>query len=95
MADLKQLGKRIKEARQRSGLSQQKLSSIVGVSDKTISAYEVGRVEPPLDALEKIGSATNHPLAFFVGNVQSGIEARLDKIARELAELRRLMQEER
>lgn len=88
MIDRTQLGKRIKEARQRSGFSQQQLAKVIGVSDKTISAYEVGRVEPPLDTLDKLCQATKHPVAFFLGDVQSNIEARLDRIASELKEIR-------
>lgn len=88
MINRKQLGLRIREARQRMGMSQQELATVVGVSDKTISAYEVGRVDPPLDALEKLSQATAHPIGFFVGDVQSNIEARLDRIAHELALIR-------
>ncbi len=87
MIDRKQLGQRIKEARQRSGFSQQQLANAVGVSDKTISAYEVGRVEPPLDTLDKLCEVTRHPVAFFLGDIQSNIEARLERIAKELEEI--------
>lgn len=92
MFDRTQLGKRIKEARQRAGLSQQQLADSIGVSDKTISAYEVGRVDPPLESLSSISGATSHPMAYFIGDVQSNIEAKLDRIAREMEEVRRLMQ---
>lgn len=87
MIDRKQLGQRIKEARQRSGFSQQQLAGAIGVSDKTISAYEVGRVEPPLNTLDKLCEVTRHPVAFFLGDVQSNIEARLDRIAKELEDI--------
>lgn len=93
MLDRKQLGQRIKEARQRSGYSQQQLASAVGVSDKTISAYEVGRVEPPLDTLDKLCTVTKHPVAFFLGDVQSNIEARLERIAKELEEIKTSLNE--
>lgn len=92
MFDRTQLGKRIKEARQRAGLSQQQLADSIGVSDKTISAYEVGRVDPPLESLSSISGATSHPMAYFIGDVQSNIEAKLDRIAREMEEVRRLIQ---
>jgi len=92
MIDKQQLGKRIREARLRSGLSQQDLAKAVGVSDKTISAYEVGRIDPPLDALDKLSSATEHPIGYFIGNVESNVEARLKRIAEELVEVKRLLQ---
>ncbi|HKY74475.1 MAG TPA: helix-turn-helix transcriptional regulator [Patescibacteria group bacterium] len=92
MLDRTQLGKRIKEARLRTGMSQQELANVVGVSDKTISAYEVGRVDPPLESLEKLSQATSHPIAYFIGDVQSNIEAKLERIARELAEIKQSLQ---
>ncbi len=88
MFDHKQLGKRIREARLRARLSQQQLAKAIGVSDKTISAYEVGRVDPPLEALDKLSTATAHPVGYFIGDVSSNIEARLDRIAKELIEIR-------
>ncbi len=94
MINRKQLGLRIREARQQKGMSQQELAAVIGVSDKTISAYEVGRVDPPLDALEKLSQATSHPIGFFVGDVQSNIEARLDRIASELSQIRETLTSE-
>lgn len=94
MLDRTQLGKRIKEARLRNSMSQQQLADIVGVSDKTISAYEVGRVDPPLESLEKLSSATLHPIAYFIGDVQSNIEAKLDRIAHELSDIRQALQDQ-
>ncbi|HZZ98702.1 MAG TPA: helix-turn-helix transcriptional regulator [Candidatus Saccharimonadia bacterium] len=91
MIDRTKLGMRIREARQRMNMSQQQLAAAIGVSDKTISAYEVGRVDPPLDTLEKLSTATAHPIAYFVGDVQSNIEARLDRIANELTEIRKTL----
>ena len=84
MYDKKMLGKRIREARNRAGLSQQQLASVIGVSDKTISAYEVGRVDPPLVSLDKLSTATQHPVGYFIGDVSSNIEARLNRIIFEL-----------
>ncbi|MEK7457942.1 MAG: helix-turn-helix transcriptional regulator [Patescibacteria group bacterium] len=94
MLDRTQLGKRIKEARLRTCMSQQQLADVIGVSDKTISAYEVGRVDPPLESLEKLSNATLHPIAYFIGDVQSNIEAKLDRIARELSDIRQVLQDQ-
>jgi transcriptional regulator with XRE-family HTH domain len=93
MIDRKQLGQKIRDARQRSGFSQQQLANAIGVSDKTISAYEVGRVDPPLESLEKLSQATAHPIAYFIGDMASDIEAKLDRIARELTDIRQTLQQ--
>lgn len=92
MFDKQALGKRIREARLRSGFSQQQLATAIGVSDKTISAYEVGRVDPPLDALDKLSTATAHPINYFLGDVKSNIEARLEHITSELKDIRESLQ---
>ena len=83
------LGQRIREARKRSGMSQQQLAAYIGVSDKTVSAYEIGRVDPPVEMLRKISSVTTHPIGYFLGEIQSSIEAKLERIASELEELRK------
>lgn len=93
MIDRKTLGLRIREARNAAGLSQQQLASAVGVSDKTISAYEVGRVDPPLEALDYISQATGHPIIFFLGGEESNLEAKLEKIALELHGVKKALQE--
>jgi transcriptional regulator with XRE-family HTH domain len=91
MIDQTYLGQRIFQARARSGLSQKELAESVGVSDKTVSAYEVGRVEPPLHVLAKISEATEHPFGYFLGDIESTIETRLQKITEELDEIRDLL----
>jgi len=95
MIDRKTLGLRIREARNAAGLSQQQLAAAVGVSDKTISAYEVGRVDPPLEALDHISQATAHPIIFFLGGEETNLEAKLEKIALELQAVKRALQEAR
>jgi transcriptional regulator with XRE-family HTH domain len=89
---LSELAKRIKTARTNSHLSQQDLGKYIGVSDKSISSYEKGRSQPPLDNLQKIAEATRHPMTYFTDEQTetSEIIAKLETIERELAEVRRL-----
>lgn len=61
--DMKQ---KIREARKSSRLSQEELAQVVGVSDKAISAYEVGRSTPPIKVLYKIADATDRPISYFM-----------------------------
>ncbi len=48
----------IKKARIQSGLSQKSLAKKLGISDKTISAYETGRAIPPMPTLTEISKIT-------------------------------------
>lgn len=90
---LSELSKRIKSARVASRLSQADLAAGIGVSDKSISAYEQGRSTPPFDKLKKIATATNHPLAYFTddNNEEATISSKLAAIERELSEVKRLL----
>jgi len=90
---LAELAKRIKTARENAHLSQQALGRSIGLSDKSISAYEKGRSQPPLENLRKIADATQHPLTYFTQeeNDDSAIAAKLFAIERELAEVKRLL----
>jgi len=91
--ELSKLAQRIRSARENAHLSQQELGSGIGVSDKSISAYEKGRSQPPLENLRKIADATRHPLTYFTqeDNTETAIEAKLLSIERELAEVKRLL----
>ena len=88
-----ELARRIRTARENAHLSQQSLGTNIGVSDKSISAYEKGRSMPPLENLRKIADATNHPLTYFTqdNNEDIAIATKLHSIERELAEVKRLL----
>jgi transcriptional regulator with XRE-family HTH domain len=90
---LPDLASRISTARANAHLSQHELGASIGVSDKSISAYEKGRSQPPLKNLQKIADATQHPLTYFTQNENddSEIAAKLLSIERELAEVKRLL----
>lgn len=87
------IAKRIRQARQGARLSQQDLATAVGVSDKSISAYEQGRAVPPINKLKKIASQTSHSLNYFTDeNVdQATIANRLIKVEQELKEIKKLL----
>jgi transcriptional regulator with XRE-family HTH domain len=87
------LAQRIRAARENAHLSQNELGKNIGVSDKSVSAYEKGRSQPPLENLKKIADATNHPLTYFTqeDNADDAIAAKLQSIERELAEVKRLL----
>lgn len=51
------IGKRIKAARQKAGMSQEELAQSIGVTKSTISKYEKGAREPRYDQLQRIAAA--------------------------------------
>lgn len=61
--------KRLKDARKRAGLSQERflqLADVDTVSDKSqISNYESGRFSPPFDFVVQIANALDYPVAYF------------------------------
>lgn len=50
----KLLGKRIRQMRKRSGLSQEKFAELIGIDPNSVSRIECGVHYPSLDTLEKI-----------------------------------------
>jgi transcriptional regulator with XRE-family HTH domain len=90
---LNELALRIREARRNSHLSQDELGKQIGVSDKSVSAYEQGRSTPPINKLKKIAESTNHPLSYFTqeDNEEALLTSKLANIERELAEVKRLL----
>jgi len=53
---IEDLGNQIRKIRNEKGLSQKRFGEKVGISGKSISAYETGKVVPPIIILEKITS---------------------------------------
>jgi transcriptional regulator with XRE-family HTH domain len=64
---MRELGKRIKIARDEARMSQLQVGVALGVSDKTISGYESGRIAPPIDKLMHLADLFKKPITFFLG----------------------------
>jgi len=92
---LTELSQRIREARKNAHLSQDELGKFIGVSDKSVSAYEQGRSTPPISKLKKIAESTNHPFSYFTqeDNDEALLSSKLASIERELAEVKKLLLE--
>ena len=54
-----QLGSRIRQARDRAGLTQEQLAERIGVSRTAIARYESGEIEPKLHNLAAIAVVLN------------------------------------
>lgn len=85
--------KKIREARKFSRLSQKALAQKLGVSDKTVSAWESQRAEPSLDMLYDIGSSTDKPINFFLKDQKDEytVPSKLSAIEKELSSVRKLL----
>ena len=90
------IGRKIKSARKLKRITQEDLAAAIGVSDKSISAYESNRTSPPLPVLEKIASATNQPLNYFIEEtLESSISSRLKEIETLFQEVKQLLKKEK
>ncbi len=97
----KELGKRIKIAREEARMSQLQVGVALAVSDKTISGYESGRIAPPIDKLIHLADLFKKPIAFFLGadprdyKVASrlrAVEVALRDVRKQLNEIRLISQ---
>jgi transcriptional regulator with XRE-family HTH domain len=91
--NLSQLSQKIRQARLDANLSQDELAQAIGVSDKSVSAYEQGRATPPFQKLQDIAQKTNHSLTYFTEEKmdQTALKNKLQSIEKELAEIKKLL----
>ena len=80
------IGLRIREYRERAGVSQKKLGFALGLSDKAVSAYESGRTLPPLETLGRISTELKKPLKYFLidDSEDSTFDDRLNEVEKQL-----------
>lgn len=92
---LSELAVRIRSAREGAHMSQDALGRAIGVSDKSVSAYEQSRSTPPIEKLKRIAEATKRPLSYFTQEDPHDalIAATLLSIEREFTEVKRLLTE--
>ena len=62
-------GRRLRSARERAGLAQDRLGVLIGLdescSSARISRYETGVHEPPFDTAKRLAAALNVPVTYF------------------------------
>lgn len=92
---IKELGGKIRSAREAKGLSQKKLGLILGLSDKAISSYESSRTYPPLDTLYQIATELDKSIDFFISKDSNklDLEIKLQIIDKKLNEINAEFQE--
>ncbi len=86
------IGEKIKQARKTKRFTQDELARAIGVSDKSVSAYESSRINPPLPVLEKIAESTNHSMSYFLEDtLEADIMAKLKEIEVQFSEIKELL----
>ena len=95
MSNVKTIGAlatKLKRARKAVGLSQKQLGEAIKLSDKTVSAYEAGRAQPPVHVLREISKVTYKPVAYFIDEAEitpdDELANKLHRIEQELEEIR-------
>lgn len=89
------LGQKIKKSRRELGMSQRDLATELKISDKTISAYEVGRATPSLGILKEITKIVHKPISYFGDDEEASdidLQIKLSSIEKELLEVKKLLQ---
>lgn len=78
------LNDRLRELRQKSGLTQEQVAERLGVTRQTISSYESGRTEPGLDILRELAKIYNADVSEILGENQFS-QTRINKLLRKTA----------
>ncbi len=92
---IKEIGDKIRSARIENKMSQLQVGVALGVSDKTISGYESGRIAAPIDKLIQIAELFRKPITYFLSNDPKDykVSSRLKAIEQILKDLRKQLEE--
>lgn len=85
------VGQKIKQARQSKGMTQSDLADLLDISSKTVSAIEVGRVEPSISQMQAISAVLEEPIGYFIGENASSLESKMVHVKEQLEEITRIM----
>jgi len=82
----REIGKRIQQAREESGLTQVELAVRLGCTQSALSNYELGKRRLHLNLLNEIAQVLNKPLDYFM---ESPVEDEKGEVARLLVDPQR------
>lgn len=85
-----EIGYQIKQLRQKLNMSQERFGKRIGITGKTVSAYETGKITPSLDVLNKISS--EFEVNFFKKSNKE-IERKIEELQKSLFELQKIFKE--
>lgn len=86
-----EIANKIREIRDINNLSQERFAKKIGLSGKTISAYETGRTTPPLRVLNKITEVYDSAYINVDEKSQKSIFDSLKSISNELENLKSII----
>ncbi len=89
-----EVGRRLREARRRRGLSQSEVSRSAGITQASLSNYETGKRELPLSTVLNLAAALDVPLGDFmeISDVIVLRDSRLGDAVRALTESPELLE---
>lgn len=92
---MKEIGKKIRQAREEAKMSQFQVGVALGITDKTISGYESGRIAPPIDKLLMLSDLFKKPITYFIGvdPKEYKVSSRLKAVESSMKEIRNLLNE--
>jgi len=85
-----EIGLQIKNLRNRLNISQERFGKRIGLTGKTISAYETGKITPPIEIITRISE--EFEVNFFKKSNRE-IERKIDELQRSLNELQSIFKE--
>ncbi len=87
------IGKKIRKIRDSYNLSQERFAVKIGLSGKSISAYETGRIDPPLKILRKIVATYNSPIVNLNKELKTELSKKLDVLENEVVSLKSILKD--
>lgn len=67
--DLANIGRKLQDARKKSGLTQEQVAGILDINQVQLSYYENGKREINLSLLEKLANLYSYELSYFVSDI--------------------------
>ena len=71
---------KLKEIRKQAGYTQEKIASLLGIARTTYAEYEQGKIQPPLDKVERICRLFNINSSEFM-NVENNTGVDISKVS--------------
>lgn len=89
---IENLGERIKNIREERNLSQRRFGKKIGISDKTISAYETGKIIPSLQVLQEIEAKYSVAITSTIDRRKKDILLTIDTLRKQLEDLEKRLE---